>query len=347
MATQPKKQRDTTIDTVKCLLIFGIFLFHYGTTAGKWYPFFGAFHVPAFFMVSGFWALNRLDRSVWSFIKNAVQKYLIHWLAWVFAYPVFYMVANGYGRQTGMLLLKKFFCAVRESGIGGMWFVPAFFLVTLCYFLVAKGLAKIPRLTPQMQAVIHCGIAFLVYLIYWLTVPQDKRVLFSLDQVPLHWFYYALGRVIYGGWLWLKEKPLALRRGVLTGSAVLSLSYMVLMFLGWDASLWQSMEWRFPILPAAVGVVLALCGLFWIARVIRCRLLAYIGCSTLGLCLCEIFVKDLMTMGISKFGWTVTSPIDAVLWSVIALLLGRFIVVPVVNWCVNTLLQLLTPKSKR
>ncbi|MBR4867756.1 MAG: acyltransferase [Clostridia bacterium] len=347
MATNVKTQRDTTIDTVKCLLIFSIFVFHYGTAAGRWYSFFGAFHVPAFFMVSGFWAMNRLDRSVWSFLKNATQKYLIHWLVWVCIYPIFYMAVKGYGIATGWRLFVTYLCAVRESGIAGMWFVPAFFLVTLCYFLVAKGLAKCSWLTPQQQAVFHCGIALLVYLVYFLTVPQNKRMLFSVDQVPLHWFYYALGRVVYGWWLWLKEQRTALRRGVMIALAVISSSYMVLMFFGWDSYLWSNLKQIFPVLPATVGVVMALCGLFWVARVIRCGFLAYIGRSTLGLCLCELLAKYPVQAVFTRFGWTVSSPWIAFLCAAIALLFGCFVLVPIVDWCVNTAFNGFKPKVKQ
>ena len=73
----PAKNRNLTIDTAKFLLILSIFVFHYGTAAGGWYPLFSAFHVPAFFMVSGFWALNRMDRSVW-WLQEHLPESVLH-----------------------------------------------------------------------------------------------------------------------------------------------------------------------------------------------------------------------------------------------------------------------------
>lgn len=331
MTSKITPARDTTIDTVKFMLIFGIYIFHFGTDAGGWYGFFGQFHVPAFFMISGFWAMKKLDRSVWDYIKNAFNKYLLLWLLWVCVYPVLYMITGGYGVKTGLLLLKKFFFAVRASGIAGMWFVPAFFLVGFCYFLVAKLLRKIPKLNETKQALLHLCIALIVTVIFHLTFHLEKSWLFSIDQVPLHWFYYALGRVVFIGFQWIKTKPKTIRYTIFIISVVVSISYMVMMYFDPNHRLWGIVSEKLPLLPEAIGVAMALCGLFWIARIIRCKFLAYIGQATLGLCLCEIAVKMPIKYGFELFGWTFFSPWIAILCSAVALLIGCFVVMPPIN----------------
>ncbi len=331
----PAKKRNLTIDTAKFLLILSIFVFHYGTAAGGWYPLFGAFHVPAFFMVSGFWALNRMDRSVWWFIKNAFQKYLLLWLCFVLIYPVFYTLTEGYGWRTAWMLFVRYLCAVRESGIGGMWFVPAFFLVSLCYFLTAKVIAHIPRLGQTGQAWLNLLIALGVLLVYQQLAPSDKRLLFSLDQVPLHWFFYALGRVVYSGYLWLKTRGRGRQTTVLALSAVISLGYMTMMYYHIDDRLWGGVGKAFPLLPQTAGVMLSLCGVFWVARAIQCRFLVRIGQSTLGLCLCEQLAKAPFTKALELLEVSLTAAWMPFVLSLAALLVGCFIVLPPIEWTLS------------
>ncbi len=322
--------RDTTIDTVKFMLIFGIFIFHYGNNAGGWYGFFAQFHVPAFFMISGFWAMKKLDRSIWDYIKNAFNKYLVLWLLWVCIYPLTYMVTAGYGIKSVLLLLKKFFFAVRGSGIAGMWFVPAFFMVGLCYFLVAKALRKIPKLSESAQAWIHLGIALVVTVVFRRTAKTENSWLFSIDQVPIHWFYYALGRVVHIGFQWLKTKSKPLRYTVLAISTI-SIPYMVLMYFDPTHRVWGLIYNKLPLLPEAIGVMMALCGLFWIARFIRCGFFAHIGQATLGLCLCEIMAKFPIKWGFELLRWTVSNQWIAILCSFLALLIGCYIIIPPID----------------
>ena len=335
MAPKINPARDTTVDTVKFILIFGIFIFHYGANAGGWYSFFGQFHVPAFFMISGFWAMKKLDRSVWDYIQNAFNKYLVLWLVWVCIYSLLYMMMSGFSVSTGLIMLKKFFFAVRGSGIAGMWFVPAFFLVGFCYFLVAKGLSKIPRLGETGQALLHLGISLTVTIIFRQIFNTEKSWIFSIDQVPVHWLYYSLGRVCFVGFQWIKLKSKPIRYTIFATSAIISLSYMILMYFDPNHRLWGIVYEKTPILPEAIGVVMALCGLCWISRVNRCKFLARIGQATLGLCLCEIAVKFPVKWGVEVLGLTVSAPWIAIVCSAVALLTGCFVIMPPIDLGIN------------
>ena len=135
-----------------------------------------------------------------------------------FYLPSFFLFSN-------IILFLFFQRRHRGSGIAGMWFVPAFFLVGLCYFLVAKALRKIPKLNESGQALIHLGIALTVTIIFRQVYKLDKSLLFSIDQVPIHWFYYALGRVVFVGFQWLKTISKPTRFATLTISVVISFPY--------------------------------------------------------------------------------------------------------------------------
>ena len=338
------QQRSNTVDTVKCLLILSIYVFHFGEAAGNWYLFFSCFHVPSFFMVSGFWAMKHLQRSVWDFLKQAFFNYLLLWLCWVCIYPVYYALAQGYGLETTWGLFVQYFCGKR-SGIGGMWFVPAFFLVTLCYFLTAKLLSRLPRLSETGQALLHFALALTVYLVYRNNVDSSLRLLFSLDQVPVHWMFYALGRVLFCGYEWLRRQKRELQRGIFVASAVLSFGYMLVIFYDRGPELWGALGRAIPVFPLLADAVLPLCGLFWLAKVISCRFLGQIGRNTLGLCLCEILVKYPFTWLMEHFGLPLDQVWMVFLIAVAAILLGHFIVLPPFLWAIRQLQARLSPSA--
>lgn len=338
------RQRSNTVDTVKCLLILSIYVFHFGDTAGNWYLFFSCFHVPSFFMVSGFWAMRHPERSVWDFLKQAFFNYLLLWLCWVCIYPICYALAQGYGLSTTWGIFVQYFCGKR-SGIGGMWFVPAFFLVTLCYFIVSKLLSRLPRLTETAQALLHFALALAVYLLYRNHVDSGLRLFFSADQVPIYWMFYALGRVLFCGYEWLRRQKTGLQRTVLAVSAVLSFAYMAVIFYDRGADLWGALGQAVPLFPLLADAVLPLCGLFWIAKVIGCRFLAQIGRNTLGLCLCEILVKYPFTWLMEHFALPLNQVLLVFLVSAAALLLGHFVVLPPFLWLIRRLQSWLTPSD--
>ena len=154
------RPRDTHLDTVKFLLIFSIYIFHFENAAGKLYPFVNIYQVSVFFFISGFWALDRLDKSVFRFLTEAFKKYLAYWLVWVVIYTAYYTIGESLGGQKAVDLFVRYFSGVRNTNIGGMWFTPAFFFASLFYFLVAKILFKVfkmpkkplRRVTPTMPA---------------------------------------------------------------------------------------------------------------------------------------------------------------------------------------------------
>lgn len=151
--------RNGVIDAAKCILIFAIYVFHYGTAAGGLYDFFATFHVPAFFMVSGFWALNRPDRSVWQFVTTAVKRYLLLWLLWVVTYTAYFSLLHQYSLEMIWDIFLRYFLAVRSSGIAGMWFSFDQVPVHLFYYalggLLYRGWQGLP--TPRVKRAVAIG----------------------------------------------------------------------------------------------------------------------------------------------------------------------------------------------
>jgi len=335
--------RNGVIDAAKCILIFAIYVFHYGTAAGGLYDFFATFHVPAFFMVSGFWALNRPDRSVWQFVTTAVKRYLLLWLLWVVTYTAYFSLLHQYSLEMIWDIFLRYFLAVRSSGIAGMWFVPAFFLVTLIYFCLAKGVAKLLPRSTIAQAAVLCGLSLVGYVWFDFFLPHPDGMWFSFDQVPVHLFYYALGGLLYRGWQGLPTPRV--KRAVAIGGILPVVGYCVMVYCHLDDRLWQ-FTWEMgnhclTVIPITLAAVAGLLLSLLVARVIQCRLTVRIGQATLGLCLCELLIKHILLNLLPMMGITLhITPILAVVLALVTLAIGTFAVVPLMNRCVDGILGL-------
>ena len=330
-------KRDERIDTVKIMLIFAIYVFHCAGAAGRLYPFFGSYHVPAFFMVSGFWALNRAEQSVWQFVKNALSRYLIPWRLWVVIYTLYHAIANGYGVMNTLAVFWRYFSSVRGNYIGGMWFILPFFLVTLLYHLIAKLTAKLPLKSRGQAAWVNLLICFVIYFVFRMLHGGGKVWLFSVSQVPEHLFYYAAGTVAYGLWKGFQNRTQsnpARSRWITAAVAAVSLGWMAVVyfektgfFWGWTESLPMGV---LDFLPELVTVVLALMANFWLAGFISGPYLASLGRLTLFFCCAEAFMKNILCDLGQLIGLSVqpASPVTCVLFCAIALLAARYTVVP-------------------
>ena len=333
----PEKTRNETLDTVKFLLIFAIYVFHFGEAGGGLYLFFASYHVPAFFMVAGFWALNKIDRSVSAHIKNAFKTYMIPWLLWVCIYTAYHTVTNNFGAHATLDIFLKYLYSDRWSGIGGIWFIPTFFVVVILYFLIAKFVKKVTGEAKGLQSIINCIIAFAIYFFFEYFAPLPKGLMFSADHVPQFLFYYALGCALYSGYTALNSRPEMLRKTIIIISAAISVLYTVLNYYTYDDRLWawvyEASFGYITIIPGIITVICALGANLCLAKLITCPATARIGRATLGLCLSEVLVKNILISLCNLAGLTlsVQTPFEAIIFALIALVFGCYLIVPAVN----------------
>ena len=340
------RPRDTHLDTVKFLLIFSIFIFHFEGAAGNFYPMTNIYQVSIFFMIAGFWALDRLDKSIFSFLCYAFKRYLIYWLLWVALYTAYYTIGNSYDLREAVELFVRYFSGIRATGIGGMWFTPAFFFTSLAYFLLAKLICAI-KMPKTVLAWICCGICFAVYFLTKYSWPISVKLIFSLGFVPEYLFYYSVGAVVFRYVCAYRQKVktsilLKLCNCLLT---VISLGYFLVYFFQKEHKLWDwvpnVLDGKLAFLPDLVMTLLMLVLLSCIARCISCDFTAKIGRNTLGLCHCEMFTKAIMTFTGSLLGLTVkaVNPITAIIFAFGALVVGSYVILPAVDGITKRILS--------
>lgn len=337
--TSKATSRDGHIDTIKFLLIFSIFIFHLEDAAGNFYPFINLYQVSIFFLISGFWALNRIDKSPLQFIGDACKKYLVYWFVWVILYAAYYAIANSFTVGEAAELFIRYFSGVKATGILGMWFTPAFFFVSFIYFLFAKGIAKVFKVSKLALAWICCAFFFVVHYVtkYFYKIPL--KLIFSLGFVSEYLFYFSLGAVIY---IYIcvcksKVKTSAVLKAASCFITLFSCGYFLLYFFKKESLLWgwlpNILDGKLSFLSDVVTVLLMFSFISCIARCISCDFTAKIGQNTLGLCHCEAFAKGLLIFAGDLVGLTVkaTNPIEALIFAFASLAVGCYVVLPVTD----------------
>ncbi len=340
-------RRDGQIDTIKFLLIFFIFIFHLGASAGSLYSFVNIFQVPIFFLISGFWALDRIHKSPLQFLLDAWKKYLGYWVVWVGLYTAYYTIANSLSASKALDLFLRYFSGVRATGIYGMWFTPAFFFASLFYFLFAKGFSKLFKLQKRTLAWICCVFFFILFYLtrYFFIIP--RTLIFSLGLVPECIFYLSLGAVIFPYLSEYKEKAgSCLFLKVLSCLVTLgSVGYFLLYFFkkqdllwGWVPSL---LGGKLSFLPSFITILVMFVFLGGVARLISCEFTAEIGRNTLGLCHCESLTKGIIISAGNLLGLNVrpSNPIGVFIFAFVALLVGCYLILPATDKMTKRLLS--------
>ncbi len=137
------KNRNVVIDIIKAIGIISVVLSHtfdYGTGARN---FLFIFHLPLFFIVSGYLYDSKSSKDPWIFIGKKLASFLKLYLLYNFILLVFHNVFFKMGilENTGIYNLRDFVVNFlnlflfqsSESLSGPMWFVPVLFVSLVIY----------------------------------------------------------------------------------------------------------------------------------------------------------------------------------------------------------------------
>lgn len=194
-AAPVKPERDPRIDAAKGVAIVLVVLGH-AKGIPPWFTVLAySFHVPLFFVLSG-WLSHRRDAySTRQLLDTLVRTLLV-------PYFVFFLIAYAYWLLTRNIGEKALRwgqlpwwdpLAGLLSGIGpqlyvhpALWFLPALFVTALAYQLLRK------MLQPEMIALLSLPSA----LTWILAFPSTGlRLPFALDVLPVALLFYAVGAV--------------------------------------------------------------------------------------------------------------------------------------------------------
>ena len=218
--------RDGRIDAAKGVAIVLVVLGHAKGIPTAFTVLAYSFHVPLFFLLSGWLSHRRNAQPVAQALTTLVRSLLV-------PYAFFFFAAYGYWlltRQVGEKALRWGQTPWWEplsgllTGIGprlyvhpALWFLPALFTTALAYLLLSK------RLPPAIIALLSLPLAVL----WILTFPETGlRLPFALDILPIALFFYACGA--------LAGRTVPLPRSALAGIAAAAVLLVPWFLLAWS-----------------------------------------------------------------------------------------------------------------
>lgn len=336
--SQPAKlrsKRSPTIDTMKFFLILAIYVGHYGTNSGMLFPFFSGYHVCVFFMLSGLWATKKQQQTVLGQVANGLVKYMIPWGIWVVINTAYNAILYSYDMFRTLDTFILYFKSVRGfAEVGGSWFIPCFFLVSVIYHILLK-LTALCKVKNQIAATaIIALISGVTHYCFRYLYPLPQNLIFSVHCIPEYLFYYALGAFLYSIYTKIKAP---FRRGLSVPLVVIPVLYMALVYFGYQNKMWYFI-YRIPVrplhlLPEAGHVVMALLFTRVLGKLFAFPFCANLGKATLVLCLSESAMKTSVWLIANVFGLVtnVTNPIQSLCFSVIVMAVAMKTAVPVTN----------------
>ncbi|MEG2606536.1 MAG: acyltransferase family protein [Mucinivorans sp.] len=170
----------------------GIFLVVWGhmCAAGTTINIIYSFHMPLFFVISGYLFSRKKHTSFLVFVKTKARQLLIPYvvfsvIAFLFWYFLILRISTvDFGAFTAATLFWDFLSAQYIAYCLVLWFLPTLFLTECLYFIVSKWLS------PLIVAIFFMALSFL----YYHFVGED--LFWSADIVLVAVVFYAFGAIL-------------------------------------------------------------------------------------------------------------------------------------------------------
>lgn len=170
--------RNSIFDAIKAIAIFLVILGHciqYLSGIDYWndklFQFIYSFHMPLFFMISGFFFASNMKLSIWEFLRKKGLSLLLPCFVWAIVYSFLHF-------QSWSVLVKGIFIPAHWP----FWFFKGLFLVQLTAYLSMKIAERIGGTKIQLSSSIL--ISLIVYVMPYMGV---ARVM-----IPIFWIGYAM-----------------------------------------------------------------------------------------------------------------------------------------------------------
>lgn len=304
-----KKDRITWVDILRgiamILIVYGHIIIHCDKLGGLT-KYIVSFHVPIFFMISGFVFSIKENMKYKTFILEKFKRIMIPYFVFGFIFLIpLLLFGNGIGamlnRESEIDILKNIFGIFYGNGHDGLlrqnsslWFLPCIFITQQIFYFVEKFSQKSNKKI-KIYVIASLIALFLGFISY--NIPH-KRLPWGIDVAIVLSFFFAIGKIMkltYEKW---KDKKIN------------KLVAIILLIIGFGISMYNTdiscmnheygNYWLFAISAAATSIGLA----FIIQGCKKNRVLEYIGNNTIGIL---IFHKLVIVLFQTKLGIISTS----------------------------------------
>lgn len=341
------------VDSMKFIGMFAIYIGHFGTYAGRLYPFVFQFHVPLFFLLSGFFAESSYNKNFKQNITNKIKTILIPY-AFFCAINIAFILVNTPTAKPGYiyLLLRQGLFGIRNQLFAGaLWFLPCLFIVTIVYGVVVKVCQSISKKHWRLYSLITAVALFILCRLFM----RPPSLPFGIDSAMDYIIYYAIGTTIFP---FLKNLSFSsfgfLKRTIWSILSILCLAIVVFIYLEGPAYLTYPIIINLPLLfqwfvPVIVSLIMIFCVYIVAKAVCTIPLINKMGKETLLYCGTEQIVSKLFLSAIGVLGLSLTceNELAACIRVFLVMLLAYYLINPITNRMLKTVTSLIIQKDNR
>lgn len=334
-------QRYEWVDIMKFLGIYAIYIGHTGFFAGHLYPFVFLYHVPLFFMVSGFFATNSIKLSFKeSFIKK-IRTLFIPYIVFCILNMITITITNNTGLSILWSMCKQSFWAKRNYlYAGALWFIACLFIISVFFDVISRIIMRITkRYFLYIVFAISLGLFIMTQTLFKDNPIVSPTWFFSIDNGMYYFIFYVFGAIIFPH---IKDKKLSsfsmIGRTIFILLSFLAFAITIILFFEGSDYLPSKIPFN---IPRAISMFFPLINAFIIIYVIflfskfllPIKLLPKIGKNTLILCGTEAIITLIFKSVSNILGnnINVTNPFEDCTYILILILMSYYTLVPLIN----------------
>lgn len=302
-----KKDRIAWVDILRgiamLLIVYGHIIIHCDKLSAL-NKYIVSFHIPIFFMISGFLFSVKSSIKYKDFIFKKFKRIMIPYFVFGFLFLIpFVLFGNGIGemldRESEVNIFKNIFGIFYGNGHDGflrqnssLWFLPCIFVTQQIFYFVEKICTKYENGSKKLLIYSLTAIFMLIlgYISY--SIPHI-RLPWGIDVAIVLSFFFAIGKImnlLYNKW---KDKKYNILIGIilLIGGYILSAPNTAVACMNHE----YGNYWLFVI----SAIVTSLGLIFLVQRWNKNKILEYIGNNTIGIL---IFHKLIIVLFQTKLG---------------------------------------------
>lgn len=184
-----EKERIEWIDTLKFLGIFSIYLGHLGSIPNNIRSFVFSYHVPLFFLISGFFNKKIELKEYFLFIKDSFKKYMYPYYFFTLISLIYISIRNNSFSFNNFIYSIT---GIRNHVWGGLWFFSCLFTIKITYNLI---------LAIFKNKFIVFIISIFLYVISMKYLPHIPRMnpkwVYNVDSAFFYIIFYSLGDILF------------------------------------------------------------------------------------------------------------------------------------------------------
>ncbi|WP_425529306.1 acyltransferase family protein [Leptospira stimsonii] len=322
------------VDTLKFLGIFAIYIGHFADAAGRAYPFVFLYHVPLFFLVSGFFATST-EKPFWIYFKGKCLQLVLPYYFFSFVALIYFSILNNWQLPEVIGAGKTFIFGIRNQVYAAsLWFLPCLFVVVILHYSLLKISKNI--FFPFIISILLCIITQHILPFNPLNEPSW---IYNIDSALYYYFFYTSGAILFPlinrdysllpmFWKWIN---------VLLGifCAGIAIAYFLI-----DGNfIFNKVRFIFEIpafgflYPILIAFIIIYANIILAKAIAEIPLFGSLGRETLVFCGIENVFKSFLMQTVLLFGLTINlaNPFLTILFSFICLLISYLTIIRILN----------------